>query len=361
MPKKIVSIVGARPQFVKAAVVSRQIQLCEAVTEVMVHSGQHYDFELSNVFFEQLSLPPPEHHLAVGSGSHAQQTADILTACEEVLLAEKPDWVLVYGDTNTTLAGALAAAKLCIPVAHVESGLRSFNRAMPEEVNRIVTDSISDVLFAPTKTAFDQLRTEGQPESNIELVGDVMYDAALQFGELAQKSSKVIDELGIAGAEFVLSTIHRAENTDDLGRLGNIMQALADLSKSTIVVLPLHPRTKHAIARLNWPDERFGRIRFIPPASFLDMLQLEKSAQLIVTDSGGVQKEAYFHRVPCVTLRTETEWVELVEHGWNRLLDPRQPEVMARGLLQASANSGEDIQLYGNGDAAQKIVARLAG
>ena len=353
--KKVVSLVGARPQFVKAAVVSASIQKNSNLAEVLVHSGQHYDFDMSAVFFEQLSIPSPNHHLEVGSGSHGHQTAEILAKFEDVLISESPDIVLVYGDTNTTLAGALAASKLHIPIAHIESGLRSFNRRMPEEINRIVTDSISNLLFTPTTTATEQLLKEGHAPEQIRQVGDVMYDAMLTFGELA--SSQSAASIETSSEQLILATIHRAENTDNPTYLRNILGALSQLSSDFEIILPLHPRTRRVLEEI---DIDLGEIKLLPPASFFDMLVLESRASLILTDSGGVQKEAYFNRVPCVTVRTETEWIELVEHGWNRLAPPVSQETIISSILESIGTRGSDDELYGNGTASPQIAESLA-
>src|SRR6185369_1335901 len=292
---KILTIVGARPQFVKAAVVSKALAAGAGVCEVLVHTGQHFDVSMSDVFFRELGIPAPVHHLGIGGLAHGAMTGRMLEALEQVMQQEKPDRVLVYGDTNSTLAGALAAAKLKIPVAHVEAGLRSFNRAMPEEVNRVVTDHLSALLFAPTAQAMENLRREGIAAASIVRTGDVMYDAALAFGEIAEKHSRVLETHGLAPKSYFLATVHRAENTDDPVRLRAMFQGLADVSARHPVVLPLHPRTRKLLAglQLQVPDS----LRMIDPVGFLDMLVLERNALAIATDSGGVQKEAYFHRV----------------------------------------------------------------
>jgi UDP-GlcNAc3NAcA epimerase len=351
---RVLSVVGARPQFVKASVVSEALQE-QGIQEVLVHTGQHYDDTMSATFFEELHLPTPIRDLGVGSGSHAQQTGSMLVRIEAALEDERPNYVLVYGDTNSTLAGALAAAKLHIPVAHVEAGLRSFNRRMPEEINRIVTDHVSDLLFAPTTTAVENLNREGVPGESVHLVGDVMYDAAIRFGEAAEQRSTKLADLGIAPGEYALATFHRAENTDDSTRLHIIVNALARFAALTMpVVLPIHPRTAKALSVLEGVD--LGTVKMIPPVGYLDMAMLEKHAAVVVTDSGGVQKEAFFYGVPCVTLRTETEWVELVELGWNRLAPPTDAAVVGRALSEALDSSGEEAQPYGAGDAAKRIV-----
>jgi UDP-GlcNAc3NAcA epimerase len=357
---KILSVVGTRPQFIKAAAVSRVLRARRGVTETLVHTGQHYDNNMSAVFFGQLEIPRPDRNLGIGSGTHGAQTARMLAALDRTLSVEKPDWVLVYGDTNSTLAGALSAAKLGTPLAHVEAGLRSFNRAMPEEINRVVVDHTADLLFAPTRAAVANLRTEGISPRRIVHVGDVMFDAALYYGKKAERASRVLAELGLTGRDFVLGTVHRAENTDDPRRLLAIFGALRHLSRRIAVVVPVHPRTRAALARLRW--RAGGSIRLIEPVGYLDMIMLEKHARLIATDSGGVQKEAYFHRVPCATLRTETEWVELVEAGWNRLVAPFAAADIYRRLLRMLTSFRRPrapAGLYGAGDAARRIAQAL--
>ncbi len=350
--RKIVTIVGARPQFIKAAAVSRAMLAHGGLAEVLVHTGQHYDANMSDIFFEELQIPRPHHHLGVGGGHHGQMTGRQLEKIEEVLLQERPDWVLVYGDTNSTLAGALAATKLHIPVAHVEAGLRSFNRRMPEEINRVLTDHASDVLFAPTETAVRNLAEEGIAGDKVQLVGDVMYDAALFYRDLARKPDW-FDGLGIEPDEFVLCTIHRAENTDDDARLRGIFEGLSGCGQP--VVLPLHPRTQAKIAQAAIVPGH--NVRIVPPVGYLEMTWLEMQCRTVATDSGGVQKEAYFHGKPCVTMRDETEWVELVEIGANRLVG-----ASAKRLVDAlcSSESFADVpRLYGDGEAALRIVGML--
>jgi UDP-GlcNAc3NAcA epimerase len=324
----------------------------------MLHTGQHYDSNMSDVFFTELGIPAPNYHLGIGSGRHGAQTGEMLAAIEEALLKEKPDWVMIYGDTNSTLAGAIAAAKLYTPVAHVEAGLRSFNRRMPEEVNRILADHVSSLLLAPTETAVENLAREGITGSKVINVGDVMYDAAIYFGDRAEQTSRVLDSLGLARSGYILATIHRAENTDDPVRLAAIFKALAEVGCDYPVVMPLHPRTKSALQAIGCSAED---VRLIDPQGYLDMVMLEKHAALVVTDSGGVQKEAFFHGVPCVTLRDETEWVELVDLGWNRLLPPSNAERLREGILAAIGSKGQVAQPYGDGDASGKIVDALVG
>lgn len=382
---KIVDVVGARPQFIKLAPVLKAIQKHNReaggtpIREVLVHTGQHYDYEMSQVFFDELGLKVPDHHLGVGSGTHAYQTGEMLKRVEEVLLAERPDAVLVYGDTNSTLAGALAAAKLHIPVAHVEAGLRSYNRRMPEEHNRVLADHCSDILFCPTATAVENLRREGfgnvlnggrlLPRGGPgELflsghafrsgplavnTGDVMYDAALLYASLSEKKSKALEELGLSPRAYALATLHRAENTDRVDRLAGIMEGLERIAAEGLpVVLPAHPRTRKALKEAGIGVRG---VKVIEPVSYLDMLALEKGARVILTDSGGVQKEAFFFMVPCVTLREETEWVETVEAGWN-VLAGWEPESIAQRTL--GVNRGLDVESpYGDGFAAERIVA----
>ena len=356
---KILSIVGARPQFIKAAAVSRVLRQTRGMTEVLVHTGQHYDENMSDVFFRELEIPQPNVNLGIGSGTHGDQTGRMLSAIERTIIERRPDRVLVYGDTNSTLAGALAAAKLKVPVAHVEAGLRSYNRAMPEEINRVVADHVSDMLFAPTDVAVKNLVGEGIGRSRIAKVGDVMYDAALFYSGKAQRNSQILEKLALTARGYVLATIHRAENADNPRRLTTILRAFAGLSRDMPVVLPLHPRTVKEAKRLG-PLVKTG-IRIIPPVGYLDMIMLERHARLIATDSGGVQKEAFFYRVPCVTLRTETEWTELVEAGWNTLLPPTRHDLerRLRRVLARPRPLGSAPRLYGAGRAAHAIVEKL--
>jgi UDP-GlcNAc3NAcA epimerase len=359
---RIVTVVGARPQFIKAATISRVIATTPGIQEVLVHTGQHYDDNMSRVFFEELEIPQPDYHLGIGSGTHGFQTGRMLEEIEQVLLKEKPLWVLVYGDTNSTLAGALAAVKLHIPVAHVEAGLRSFNRRMPEEINRVLTDHASDLLFAPTQTAVNNLHREGISENKIRLVGDVMYDAALYYGAKAEKESRILEQLGLESKGYILSTIHRAENTDNLVRLKTIFSGLTSIAKDIPVILPLHPRTRAVLQQEAILEEISRFVRLMEPVGYLDMILLEKHAQVVVTDSGGVQKEAFFYRVPCITLREETEWVELVNLGWNRLVPPIHAQRIAESIKIALTSQRElpyPAGLYGNGKAAGLIVSEL--
>jgi UDP-GlcNAc3NAcA epimerase len=365
---KIVTIIGARPQFIKAATVSRAIAEYnkaltkgqERIEEVLVHTGQHYDENMSDVFFEELDIPQPDYHLGIGSANHGAQTGRMLEEIEKVLLKEEPDRVLVYGDTNSTLAGALAAAKLNISVAHVEAGLRSFNRQMPEEINRVLTDHIADMLFAPTQASVVNLKNEGISEDKVFLVGDVMYDAALYYGKLAAEKSRILERYQLQPRQYILATIHRAENTDAPERLRAIFKGLCQVARDIQVVLPLHPRTRKALIKEGLYDIVFDSITVTPPVGYLDMVMLEQNACLIATDSGGVQKEAYFYRVPCVTLREETEWVELVDTGWNVLVELFDPVEIATKIIMRLNHKGDvNFNLYGQGDVAKSIVGKI--
>lgn len=354
---KILTIVGARPQFIKAAAVSRILRTehADAAQELLVHTGQHYDENMSKVFFDELGIPEPAYNLEIAGGSHGEMTGRMLEAVEKVLVREAPDWVLIYGDTNSTLAGALAAAKLHMPVAHVEAGLRSFNMRMPEEVNRIVADRLSALLFCPTGAAVTNLRNEGVTRG-VHDVGDVMYDVALHFGEQARARSTALARFGLEPGGFALATCHRAENTDDPRRLAGIVTALGRLAGRMKVVLPLHPRTAKLLERSGLQGALAG-VQLVDPLPFLDMVALEQAARVVVTDSGGVQKEAFFYGVPCVTMRDETEWVETVESGWNRLVGADADAILAAALEPAPR--GERPQFYGDGHAAGRIVSVL--
>lgn len=351
---KVVSIVGARPQFVKAAAVSRVLR--KHCGEILVHTGQHYDYGMSEVFFKELSIPEPDYNLGVGSGSHGAQTGQMMIGIEEVLLRESPDLVMVYGDTNSTLAGAICAVKLHIPLAHVEAGLRSFKKTMPEEVNRVLTDHASSFLFCPTEQAVVNLEREGISRG-VHLVGDVMYDALLYNSRIAGSASGILREMSLSPRSYMLATVHRAENTDDRGRLSSIFRALCDSGVTT--VLPLHPRTRRFIEEWGMGEEflSHGTLKVIPPAGYLDMLSLEQNARAIITDSGGVQKEAYLFGVPCITLRDETEWVETVEQGANVLVGALYEKILGavRGVPERKAYP----PLYGDGNASGKIVSIL--
>jgi UDP-GlcNAc3NAcA epimerase len=355
---KLLTVIGARPQFIKASAVSRAIRQANergaSIREVIVHTGQHFDTNMSEVFFEELSIPRPDYNLNIAGLSHGAMTGRMLEGVESVLMQERPDMVLVYGDTNSTLAGALAAAKLHIPVAHVEAGLRSFNKRMPEEVNRILTDHVSDLLFCPTGTAVENLKREGV-DRGVHLVGDVMYDVTLHYREVARERHDLA-RWGLTDKGYALCTVHRAENTNDPARLSGILGALKDIAKEVPVVLPLHPRTRQIIEASGSAGGLEG-INVLEPLPFLEMLRLEMSAKAILTDSGGVQKEAYFHRVPCITLRDETEWVETVEMGWN-VLTGADGDAIARAWVELSAGNDAD-DAYGDGDAAGKTLSAL--
>ena len=357
---RILTIIGARPQFIKAAAVSRAINSEPLFEEIYIHTGQHFDSNMSQVFFDDLQIPTPHHNLGIGGGTHGMNTGRMIEAIERLLIEDMPDWVLLYGDTDSTLAGALAAVKLHIPVAHVEAGLRSHNRFMPEEINRVLTDHTAKLLFAPTKKAVENLRLEGLSGDKVHLVGDVMYDAALFYGAMAEKQSRILESLNLETNQYVLATVHRAENTDNPEKLAQIMEALSLIAKNQAVVLPLHPRTKKKMDAFKRPvvANWSSLITLIDPVGYLDMVMLERKAAVIVTDSGGVQKEAFFHRVPCVTLRTETEWVELIELGWNRLAAPLESNI-AFAIVSALGTKGKLDNPYGNGDASKKIVEIL--
>ena len=312
-PMKILSIVGARPQFIKAWALSPEIR--RKHEEVLVHTGQHYDYKMSGAFFKELDIPEPDYNLEVAPASQNKQTAEMLVKLEDVIIKEKPDWVMVYGDTTSTLAGALAAAKLHVPVAHVEAGLRSFNKEMPEEINRIVADHCSSLLFCPTKTSVENLRKEGVTQG-VHLVGDVMEDALRAGAKIAEKKSKILAELKVAPKKYLLVTVHRQANTDVKEKLQNIVEALAELAKKWTVVFPVHPRTKKMLQQFELEDAlKHPNIKLVEPVGYVDMLWLEKNAFKILTDSGGVQREAVWFGVPCIVLRDETEWMELVEKG----------------------------------------------
>jgi UDP-GlcNAc3NAcA epimerase len=344
MTATILTVVGARPQLVKAAAVSRALAGQSALKERIVHTGQHFDTGMSDVFFDELGIPAPAHHLGIHGGGHGEMTGRMLIALERTMREERPDCVLVYGDTNSTLAGAFAAAKLNVPVAHVEAGLRSFNRRMPEEINRIAADRLSELLFCPTRVSVENLRAEGI-SIGVHSVGDVMYDATLHAAAASRAKSRILERLGLSPKAYALATVHRAENTDDPTALAAALDYLRAQARAQPIVLPLHPRTREAARR---QDLTFDGLTVTEPLGFLDMHRLLAGAAAVFTDSGGVQKEAYFHRVPCVTLRGETEWVETVECGWNRLW--RGPDYRPR----------RDIPDYGDGRSAEKIVAILA-
>lgn len=353
--KKVLTVVGARPQFVKAATISRALKEFSDIREILVHTGQHFDQNMSDVFFDEMEIPKPDFHLNINSLNHGAMTGRMLEGLENLMLSEKPDIVLVYGDTNSTLAGALAASKLHISVAHVEAGLRSFNMNMPEEINRILTDRISDILYCPTDTARKNLMEEGFSKfgSRITVPGDVMYDAALFYAKKAGEKSKIRQELGLTS--YVLCTLHRAENTDDIGRLSSICNALNEISKTYQVVLPLHPRTKKLL-------EKTGlKLNFqtIEPVGYFDMLSLLENTEVVLTDSGGLQKEAYFFKKPCITMRDQTEWVELLEAGVNVLTGSNGNKIMEAVWEMKQKKLSFDQLLYGNGNAAAVIAEDL--
>jgi len=365
-PVKIITIVGARPQFIKAAAVSRAIREhnkahgSDKIHEVIVHTGQHYDENMSQVFFDELDIPKPDYNLEIGGGSHGAMTGQMLGKIEQVLLSECPDWVLIYGDTNSTLAGAIAASKLHIPVAHVEAGLRSFNMRMPEEINRILSDRVSTKLFCPTDTAVRNLNNEGVVDG-VHQVGDVMYDASLFYRDMAKEKSSIIRNLSLKPKEYVLVTCHRAENTDDHARMASIVQGLAAIAEQARVIFPLHPRTGKVLKEQGLL-EQLGKVEILNPVSFLDMVQLEESATVIVTDSGGVQKEAYFFGVPCITMRDETEWVETVAAKANVLVGASCSKKIVSAwekVSYVSENFSEN--LYGHGNTSSLIVEQLLG
>lgn len=350
---KVVTILGARPQFIKAGSVSREFGAHENIQEVIIHTGQHYDANMSDIFFDEMKIPKPDYFLGIGGNSHGAMTGQMIEKIEAVLLTEQPDWVLVYGDTNSTLAGAIAASKLHIKVAHIEAGLRSFNMKMPEEVNRILTDRISSILFCPTQTAINNLQSEGVDKwkTQVNLSGDVMQDGAVFYKELAEKPI----DLEING-EFVLSTIHRAENTDSTTRLTAIVESLNVIAESTPIVLPLHPRTKAKLEAL--PIKLSPAVKVIAPVGYLNMVWLIDSCKLVMTDSGGLQKEAFFFAKPCITLRDETEWVELIEHNFNILVGADKKAIIA-AYNEHVFSSDFNVDLYGNGLASSNIINAL--
>ncbi len=360
---KIITIIGARPQFIKAAPVSRAISRYnknlsanDRIHEIIIHTGQHFDKNMSDIFFDQLGIPEPKYNFGINAVSHGAMTGRMLERTESVLIDEDPDIVVVYGDTNSTLSGALAASKLNIPVAHIEAGLRSFNKQMPEEINRILTDHVSSFLFCPTLKAVEHLRNEGIT-NGVFHVGDVMYDAARQAAQLTEGFGNGLLNFGLEPDNYFLATIHRAENTDDKQRLYSILSALAELNKKKKVVLPLHPRTAARISDFGLRDIA-RQLKLIDPVSFLDMVLLEKNASIILTDSGGVQKEAYFYSVPCITLRDETEWTETIEAGWNTLAGSETDKILAAA---EKASTGTEITEYGNGSSAEKILNCICG
>ena len=352
--KKIITIIGARPQFIKAAMVSKALD--KEIEEIIVHTGQHYDKNMSDIFFEQLEIPKPKYNLGIGSGSHGAQTGEMLIKIEEVLLKEKPEYVMVYGDTNSTLAGALAASKLLIPVIHVEAGLRSYNRAMPEEQNRVLTDHISSVLICPTQTALDNLKKEGITE-NVYLTGDVMCDSVIHYSNLAEKKINLsnIDLVPLYEkkevTEWYLATIHRQENTMDDKNLTNILEVFEKLDK--MAIFPVHPRIKAMVNKLN-QENQYKNIYFVEPVDYLTMLYLTKNACKVVTDSGGLQKECYILDTPCITIRDQTEWIETLKNGYNILAKPEKHELYEK-IMNAKIVDSNKVHYYGDGHAANEI------
>lgn len=353
--KKIISIIGARPQFIKAAVISRAIQKNNLFEEKIIHTGQHYDKNMSDIFFEEMQIPKPDFNLHINGLNHGAMTGQMLEEIEKILIVEKPDWVVVYGDTNSTLAGALAAKKLHLKIAHVESGLRSFNMLMPEEVNRILTDRISNILFCPTQTAVNNLKNEGYEnfESRIVISGDVMYDAALFYAQQSDLKSSIIETLSLN--DFVLATIHRAENTDDTKKLQSIVNSLNSIAKKIKVVVPIHPRTAKIIHQLNLEID----FTIIEPVGYLDMIALLKHCKLVMTDSGGLQKESYFFNKCCVILREQTEWIELVENGYSICVGSNENKIISGFETLINQQNNFDKNLYGDGNAANIILDNL--
>ena len=358
--KQIITIIGARPQFVKAAVVSHAIKKVGAIEERILHTGQHYDSYMSDVFFEELAMPAPTWNLKVGSGPHGEQTGRMLTEIERILIEAKPSLVMVYGDTNSTLAGALAAAKLGIPVAHVEAGLRSFNRLMPEEINRIVTDRVSQLLFAPTKSAIQHLKREGfENDTAVKIIptGDVMYDAFLEYS--TRPPSEKFRSLNLDAEPYILVTVHRAENTDRRSNLAAILAAICQLKQRYRILFLVHPRTASKVKEDHELSRMLDSLAPHAPLGYLDMVHAEKNAAVIVTDSGGVQKEAYFAKIPCVTLRAETEWPETVASGWNRLVATASAEEIQSEVSSAIGTHGVPIDEYGDGRTSEAIAEEL--
>ena len=379
---KLVTIIGARPQIIKAAALSRAIKThyADRIQEVIVHTGQHYDDNMSQVFFDELGIPRPDYNLHVGSASHGVQTARMTEGIEEILLKEQPDFIVLYGDTNSTLAGAVAAAKIHVPIVHIEAGLRSFNKSMPEEINRIVCDHCSTLLFSPTLTSVENLKREGFPvdesgpstgsgtatidNPKVFHCGDIMYDNSLHFANIAEQKTGIIQRLALADKPFILATIHRDSNTDHPERLNAIFDALIQLSKETQIVLPLHPRTAKLL-KTNLDSEKQAKlfnspsISLIPPVSFLEMIALERHAQLVMTDSGGVQKEAYFFKKPCIILRPETEWVEIVETGNAILADADKERIMQAWQHFKATPLTSFPEIFGDGHAAEFMLEQM--
>ena len=373
---KIVTIIGARPQIIKAAALSRAIKnrFAEQITEIIVHTGQHYDENMSQVFFDELGIPHPDYNLHVGSASHGVQTARMTEGIEEILLKENPDFIVLYGDTNSTLAGAVAAAKIHVPIVHIEAGLRSFNKVMPEEINRIACDHCSTLLFSPTLAGYENLKREGFPMDNdgpytidnpkVYHCGDIMYDNSLYFSSIASQKTDIIQRLGLEGKPFVLATIHRNANTDDPERLTAIFNSILRISKETVIVLPLHPRTSKLLKtnvseQLQEDIANNANLKLIEPVSFIEMIELERNAQLVMTDSGGVQKESYFFKKPCIILRPETEWVEIVETGNAILADADETRIMnAWEHFKCQPNTSFP-PIFGDGHAAEFMLEQM--
>jgi UDP-GlcNAc3NAcA epimerase len=355
---KIVTIIGARPQFVKAAVLSRELRKCGNFEEVIIHTGQHFDTNMSEIFFEEMDIPKPNYNLNIHGLSHGAMAGQMIEGIEKILLIEKPEIVLVYGDTNSTIAGAFAAKKLHIQVAHVEAGLRSYNIRMPEEINRILTDRISDWLFCPTDAAIENLQCEGFGNFNSKIIksGDVMEDAAKYYAKLAEAKSTILSKLKIESLPFVLGTIHRAENTDDLSKLKNLVAAFDEINKTTKVIIPLHPRTKNLLENNNIKMDS----SIIDPVGYFDMLMLLKNCQMVITDSGGLQKEAFFFRKYCITIREQTEWIELVSHGYNYIAGTDSDYIVRLYNGLADKDYPDIVNLYGNGQAALNICRALS-
>lgn len=354
---KVITVVGARPQFIKAAAVSRAMLQFETIQEVIIHTGQHFDANMSEIFFQQLAIPKPQYHLNINSIGHGAMTGRMLEQIENVLLLEKPDIVMVYGDTNSTLAGALAAKKIHVPLVHIEAGLRSFNMEMPEEINRILTDRISDLLFCPTDIAIQNLEREGfrSFDCQIEKVGDVMEDAALFYHPLSIKQSSIIFNLGLINEPFILVTIHRAENTDNIEKLHSIIQSLNLLSKEKNIVFPIHPRTRAKIMNLQISP----KVKLIDPVGYLDMVQLLNGCQVVITDSGGLQKEAYFFKKYCITIRDQTEWMELVTNGFNVLSSTNSEDIESKVNSLWNKEFTDTLNLYGGGNASALICKKM--
>ena len=371
---KIVTIIGARPQIIKAAALSRAIKkkFADKIQEIIIHTGQHYDDNMSQVFFDELGIPKPDFNLNVRSASHGEQTSMMLNGIEKIILNTQPDCIIIYGDTNSTLAAAIAAAKINVPIAHIEAGLRSYNKLMPEEVNRIVCDHVSTFLFCPTKTAYTNLQKEGFAENNngpytinnpkIYHCGDIMYDNSIYFSELAESKNSILKENGLIQDQYILATIHRNNNTDDPSRLGSIFSALKKIAEKRKIVIPLHPLTTKQLEQLPVLNKKIQEDKnfiILPPVSFLEMICLEKNAGLLITDSGGVQKEAFFFKKPCIILRSETEWVELVDCGASRLADADETKIIATADYYLHDKKLSFPALFGNGKTAEFICKEI--